>query len=328
MAGIDRLKELRGGDEVRRMRTRSLSPTSVCPSADLSPLALVFFLFQEDGETGGEETTGQHSGGADIAAHMAKYEPIKKALTIIEANVVDVNTLKGKNKTTANEKARKEVMQQLEKIMDSTNKNGTLIKKQLDAIKIENEAYKKSEGDSAKSQMRTNLYQTHIRRFHSVMNDYNAAAHAFKQDLQARTRREIKIVDKDLGDEEIDKIIESGKAQDVIKEALISDNLKNVVQVIEERHLDILKLEHQVLEIYELFRDLATLVDLQQESLDVIENRILKARDYTEKAEVELNEAEEYQKKARARRCCLLVILLAVLVAILAPTLLKTVGNA
>jgi hypothetical protein len=54
------------------------------------------------------------------------------------------------------------------------------------------------------------------------------------------------------------------------------------------------------LEIYELFRDLATLVDLQQESLDVIENRIIKAKNYTEKAEVELNEAEEYQKKARA----------------------------
>src|SRR4051794_535399 len=67
-----------------------------------------------------------------------------------------------------------------------------------------------------------------------------------------------------------------------LSEALISDNLKNVVAVIEERHLDILKLEHQVLEIYELFRDLATLVDLQQESLDVIENRIMKAKNYTE----------------------------------------------
>lgn len=118
--------------------------------------------------------------------------------------------------------------------------------------------------------------------------------------VSVRTRREIKIVDKDLPDSEIDKIIESGKAQEVIRNALVSDNLKSVVAVIEERHLDILKLEHQVLEIYELFRDLATLVDLQQESLDVIENRIMKAKNYTEKAEVELNEAEEYQKKARA----------------------------
>jgi hypothetical protein len=67
--------------------------------------------------------------------------------------------------------------------------------------------------DSAKSQMRSNLYQTHIRRFHAVMNDYNTAAHGFKQDLQARTRREIKIVDSNLSDAAVDEIIESGKAQ-------------------------------------------------------------------------------------------------------------------
>jgi len=287
MAGIDRLRELRG-------------------DADVS----------DD-----EDAVASSGGGADIAAHMARYEPIKKALSIIESNVSEVNALKARNKTTATEKQRKQVMQELEKIMDSTSKNGTLIKRTLDEIKKENNALADKDKESAKSQMRSNLYQTHIRRFHAIMNDYNTAAHGFKQDLQARTRREIKIVDSSLSDSAIDSIIESGKAQDVIKEALISDNLKSVVAVIEERHLDILKLEHQVLEIYELFRDLATLVDLQQESLDVIENRILKAKNYTEKAEVELNEAEEYQKKARARRCCLMFIVLGVLVAILLPSL-------
>lgn len=47
------------------------------------------------------------SGGAEIASHMAKYEPIKRSLAIIESNVQEVNALKAKNKTTANEKARK-----------------------------------------------------------------------------------------------------------------------------------------------------------------------------------------------------------------------------
>jgi len=36
------------------------------------------------------------------------------------------------------------------------------------------------------------------------------------------------------------------------------------VHDIEERHKGIMKLEQQVLEVFELFRDLATLVDLQQ----------------------------------------------------------------
>jgi len=165
------------------------------------------------------------------------------------------------------------------------------------------------------------MYQTNIRKFHQVMNDYNAASHEFKQALQERTRRQLKIVDSEISDEDIEKIVESGQANDVIKQALISDNLQNVVRDIEERHLDILKLEKQVLEVYELFRDLATLVELQQESLDVIETRITAARDYTVQAEKELHSAENYQTKARRRQCCLLMLLLGVLVAVLAPVL-------
>jgi len=62
-------------------------------------------------------------------------------------------------------------------------------------------------------------------------------------------------------------------------------------------------------------------VELQQESLDVIETRITAARDYTVQAEKELHTAENYQTKARRRQCCLLLILLGVLVAVLAPVL-------
>jgi syntaxin 1B/2/3 len=264
----------------------------------------------------------------ELAGHMKRYETIKRGLDVIQSNASAVEKLKQKNKQTANEKARKSVMQQMDAIMASTNQYGHAIKSALDEIKGDNAAYDKANPDSAKSQIRLNLYQTHIRRFQQVMNDYNTAAHTFKQDLQKRTRREIRIVDSDLTEAEIDDIVDSGRAQDVIKQALVSDNLQDVVRVIEERHADILKLEQQVLEIYELFRDLATLVDLQQESLDVIENRIMHAKNYTEKAEVELQEAEEYQRKARSRRCCCLLIILGILAVVLAPTLSTALSNA
>jgi t-SNARE complex subunit (syntaxin) len=262
------------------------------------------------------------SGGAEIKAHMELYAPIKASLAIIEQNVVQVNALKSKNKTTATEKQRKEVMAQLDKIMDSTSRNGTLIKRTLDSIKKQNTEYETGKGDSARNQLRSNLYQTNVRKFHSVMTGYNSAVQGFQQDLKGqmrqkqprnstcadcsklhpqfcaliyfldcsfcrsmplssalsaclntpcsdRNRREIQIIHDDWSDQAVDEIIESGRAQDVIKEALISDNVKNVVQEIEERHMDILKLERQVLEIMEMFKDLATMVDLQQESLDV-----------------------------------------------------------
>jgi len=294
MSGIDRLNELRGSTETDQ------------PEADDKPA------------NGRGSVTKEN---AEIAEHMKLYEPIKQGLDLIKANVAKVEKLKAKDRTTANEKSRKEIMDQLDKIIGQANQEASKIKKALDDIKVDNVKYQKEHKDSAKTQMRVNLYQTHVRRFHAVMNDYNAASQEFKQNLQDRTRRQLKIVDSKISDEEIERIVESGQANDVIKQALISENLQEVVRDIEERHLDILKLEQQVLEVYELFRDLATLVDLQQESLDVIENRINHAKDYAEKAEVQLQEAEQYQTKARKRKCMILIVLLVILIVILAPIL-------
>jgi len=252
---------------------------------------------------------------------MKLYDMVKESLQVIKNNVSKVDKLREKDRKTANEKERKEIMTSLEKIMDETTANGGRIKKQLEFIKNENDKYAKEHKESAKLQMRTNLYQTHVRRFHQIMNDYNLVSNDFRQSLQDRTRRQLKIVDKNITEEEVEKIVESGNAQEVIKQALISDDLEDVVRDIEERHQDILKLEKQVLEVYELFRDLAQLVDLQQDSLDVIDARIQNAKNYTEKAEEELTEAADYQKKARKRQCMILVIVLVILTVILAPTL-------
>ena len=303
MSGVDRLAELRGEAGVVEEDTATAATTA-----------------------GGEQA--EASSDADVAEHMKRYDTIKRGLDLIKSNADIVERLRQKNKQTANERSRKDVMGQMDKVMANTNTYGHAIKQALDEIKAENAAYQKANPSHySLIQMRVNLYESHIKKFQNAMNVYNVAAHNFKQDLQKRTKRELKIVDADLTDQEAEEIVESGRAQDVIKQALVSENLQDVVRVIEERHADIMRLEQQVLEIYELFRDLAVLVDLQQESLDVIENRIMHAKNYTEKAEVELQEAENYQKKARNRRCCILMVLLVIVAVILGPTLGKALGG-
>ena len=158
------------------------------------------------------------------------------------------------------------------------------------------------------------------------MNDYNAASQEFKQNLQERTRRQLKIVDSNISDDEIEKIVSSGHANSFIKDFL-TENVKDVVRDIEERHHDIIKLENQVTEVFELFKDLATLVEIQQESLDVIENRITNAKAYTATAETELKSAENYQKKARSKQCCLLICLLVVVVVMLLAIILPNLNK-
>jgi len=105
----------------------------------------------------------------------------------------------------------------------------------------------------------------------------------------------------------------------LVEESITDD----VVQDIQARHTDILRLEHEIMEVHELFRDLATLVDLQQESLDIIENRIANAKDYTEHAVEELEVAVTHQNAARKKSCCLFLILIAIVIVIIAPILWK-----
>jgi t-SNARE complex subunit (syntaxin) len=255
----------------------------------------------------------------DILEHMKLYEPIKQGLEVITNNVQKIRALKESDKTVVDERARKEVMKQLDTLIQHTTNTAKDIKSILDRIKQDNAKFLIGNSDSAKGQIRTNAYQTHVRQFHNVMNQYNSVSHQFQQSIQDRTRRQIKYVDPKLPDNLVQEIIQSGQAQDVILTGLTED----VVQDIQARHNDVLRLERDILEVHELFRDLATLVDLQQESLDIIETRIANAKNYTEQAAEELEVAVTHQNAARKKSCCLFIVLVAIVMVIVAPILWK-----
>ena len=149
------------------------------------------------------------------------------------------------------------------------------------------------------------------------------------KNIKDRTRRHLKIVaDNKINDEQIDEIIENGQANDVIKQALFVNNMEEMMKDIKNRHEEIMKLEQSVLEIHELFKDLSNLVDLQQESLDIIEQRVKSSNNYVKAGATKIVKAHDYAKKTRKRKCCLLIIFLMILLAILFTVLLPTLGNA
>ena len=267
----------------------------------------------------------------DLAQHMATYDTIKQQLDTIAHNTEVIKDITKKLKTTANESIRKQIILDKDEAITSTTQNGLQIKRTLDAIKNDNEQLLASSPDvknTAKMDMRINLYNTYLRKFDHVITDSNAAIVAFKSVLEAIEKRQIKVVLPDMSDEQVQGIIDSGKSAEVVQQALVSDNLSETVRMIEERHDEILKLERQVREIFELFNDLATLVDLQQESLDVISVNISNARVKVVAAEEVLVEARMYQKKARNRKicCCLLVVCIVAVVVVL-PTVLSTIRD-
>jgi syntaxin 1B/2/3 len=139
----------------------------------------------------------------------------------------------------------------------------------------------------------------------------------YKKQINEREIRQLKLAG--VPEEKISDIINSGpdQVQKVMQETINSESLEELVEDLEARRDDIMALERNVIELSELFKDLANLVDLQQDTIDNIEHHIKNAVHDTNKGVEALGEAEGYQKKAKKRQCCILMIVLLVLVVIM-----------
>merc|ERR1712072_790252 len=95
------------------------------------------------------------------------------------------------------------------------------------------------------------------------------------------------------------------------------------VQRIKDKHQDILRLERSMAELAQMFQEMAMLVDEQGEILDAIELNVANTKGYTEKAEQQLIQTRKHQEKGKRMMCCLMVIGMVVVLAILGPILLE-----
>jgi len=263
-----------------------------------------------------EELKGP-SAGSD-AEYLKQFEVIKSSLKKIEKSTADVTALKSRADVEVKDANQKEIMAELDKLMTVTKNEAAKIKNMLQEMEKECAAYEKEHVGSTNALIRRNLLSTHTRHFNSAMIEFQDASEAFKESLRARIARQARIVKEDITEEDVNRIIESDDPGKFLKEAMgLSDVLIEAVAELEERHERMRKIERGVREILELFQDLATLVELQQEYLDHIEQNVAQARNYTEKAEKELIEARNTQNSTRKWLCYIVAFLIIVLIIIL-----------
>ena len=106
----------------------------------------------------------------------------------------------------------------------------------------------------------------------------------------------------DATNEEIDEAIDSGDTQ-IFAKAILDvekkNQAKNALAYIENKSNDIKRLEQSILELHNLFLDMAILVEAQGELIDQIEYNVTTAVANTSEAVKNLQNANKYQKKSR-----------------------------
>lgn len=196
---------------------------------------------------------------------------------------------------------------------------GSFLKHQKSLIEKENS----QPGGGVTKQIRANLYAAHTKSFHEAMQEYNRATIAFKDAVNDRTKRQLRYaLDEKFSDEDIDKIIENGEAEKVLQQEVLTDDMESTLDNIKDRHEDVLALEKQVQEVFELFQDLAVIVDEHQDTMDSIEGRIHNSKNYVEHAHKDLVQAEDYLDKANKYKCIIVGVIMFTMCCILLPIIL------
>ena len=118
-----------------------------------------------------------------------------------------------------------------------------------------------------------------------------------------------------MPEEAIERMIESGEAETIFQKAILEQGRGRVLDTlaeIQERHRAVKDLESSLLELHQIFLDMAVLVDAQGEMLDNIEKQVARSVEYVQSGTAALQDAKQLQKSTRKWMCCGIVTLLIV----------------
>ncbi|XP_042398590.1 syntaxin-132-like [Zingiber officinale] len=259
-----------------------------------------------------------------------------KQVQVIEKQVDKLSTL-SKNLQSANERSKtftkasdmKAIKQQMQKDIDEAGKTARLAKSKFEELDRDNLANRQKPGcgkGSSIDRSRTATTEALKRKLKDRMSEFQTLRERIQQEYrEVVERRVITVTGNQPNEETIDQLIETGNSEQIFQNAIQEQGRGQVMDTlaeIQERHNTVKDLERKLLELQQIFIDMAVLVDAQGEMLDNIETQVSSAVDHVQSGTVALQKAKTLQKNSRKWMCFAILILLLVVV-IIVVTVIK-----
>uniref|UniRef100_A0A0R3QBN4 t-SNARE coiled-coil homology domain-containing protein n=1 Tax=Brugia timori TaxID=42155 RepID=A0A0R3QBN4_9BILA len=229
---------------------------------------------------------------------IIKVEEIRGSVDLIASNVEEVK--KKHSAILSNPVNDPKTKEELDELMASIKKTANKVRGKLKLIENSIEHDESSGLSSADLRIRKTQHSTLSRKFVEVMTDYNKTQTDYRERCKGRIQRQLDIAGKQVGDEDLEEMIESGNPG-VFTQGIITDTqqARQTLADIEARHNDIMKLESSIRELHDMFMDMAMLVESQGEMVDRIEYNVEHAKEFVDRAVADTKKAVQYQSKAR-----------------------------
>lgn len=168
---------------------------------------------------------------------------------------------------------------------------------------LENTAQQDKFGDTTEDRIKAGQINTLILSFQEVMSEYNKLQMDHRDQCKARIKRQVNICGGNKTAEEIEEMIENGTTN-VFHAQLLTDASRDALKDVEARHLEILKLEESITELFEIFQDVAYMVEVQGDMIDNIERNVEATVEAVSASKSQMKKAYKYKRRKLVTLCC------------------------
>ncbi|KAL0319835.1 UNVERIFIED_CONTAM: syntaxin [Sesamum radiatum] len=168
------------------------------------------------------------------------------------------------------------------------------------------------------------------KKFKDLMTEFQTLRQRIDDEYREVVERRVMTVTGTRPDEEtINHLIETGNSEQIFQKAIQEaghGQVLNTLEEIQERHDAVKEIEKKLLDLHQIYLDMAVLVEAQGEILDNIESQVSNAVDHVQSGTTALQNAKKLQKNSRKWMCIAIIILL-IIVAIIVLGVLQPWKN-
>lgn len=265
-----------------------------------------------------------------LEGFFKQVQVIEKQIEKLSNLLKKLETANEESKAVTKASAMKGIRQRMEKDIDEVGKIARLAKAKLEELDRDNLINRQKPGCGKGTSVDRSRIATTValkKKLKERMSDFQTLRETIQQEYREVVERRVFTVTGNQPDEEtIDRLIETGDSEQIFQKAIQEHGRGQVLDTlaeIQERHDTVKELERKLLDLQQIFLDIAVLVEAQGDMLDNIESQVASAVDHVQSGTVALQQAKKLQKNSRKWMCIaiffFLIIAAIIVVAVLKP---------
>ncbi|BAU01926.1 hypothetical protein VIGAN_11128800 [Vigna angularis var. angularis] len=285
----------------------------------------MMYLFSQESfeiprHRGGDIELGEYarnSGELGLESFFRKVQELDKHYAKLDTLLRKLQDAREEAKVVTKASSMKAIKEKMEKDVDEVKKTAYYIKSRIEELDKENLTNRQKPGcgkGSGVDRSRTATTISLKKKLKDKMAEFQTLREVIHQEYREVVERRVFTVTGTRADEEtIDRLIETGDSEQIFQKAIQEQGRGQIMDTlaeIQERHEAVRDVEKKLLDLQQIFLDIAVLVDGQGEMLDNIETQVSSAVDHVQQGNNALVKAKKLQKNSRKWMCVAILILL------------------